>query len=44
MEILEILRYLVKSGGSDLHLKAGLSPVVRVKGDLMDSNFQPLSA
>jgi twitching motility protein PilT len=43
MAIAEYLRHLVESGGSDLHLKVGLPPVVRVDGVLGHTPFQPLT-
>ncbi|HEX9892228.1 MAG TPA: ATPase, T2SS/T4P/T4SS family, partial [Actinomycetota bacterium] len=43
MPIADYLRYMVEAGASDLHLKVGLPPVVRVDGDLMHSPFQPLT-
>jgi twitching motility protein PilT len=42
MAIAEFLRYLVESGGSDLHLKVGLPPVVRIDGVLSHTPFAPL--
>jgi twitching motility protein PilT len=43
MAIAAYLRHLVESGGSDLHLKVGLPPVVRVDGVLGHTPFQPLT-
>jgi twitching motility protein PilT len=37
------LRYMVEAGASDLHLKAGLPPVVRIDGVLQHAPFDPLS-
>ncbi len=34
MEIRELLQYVVKCGASDLHLSAGVPPMVRVNGEL----------
>jgi twitching motility protein PilT len=42
MAIGEYLRYLVETGGSDVHLKVGLPPVVRIDGVLSHSPFPPL--
>jgi twitching motility protein PilT len=38
----EALEELVRRGGSDLHLKVGRPPVVRVNGDLQDTRLQVL--
>ncbi|HVM11158.1 MAG TPA: PilT/PilU family type 4a pilus ATPase [Actinomycetota bacterium] len=43
MPIVDYLRYMVEAGASDLHLKVGLPPVVRVDGVLMHSPFPPLT-
>ena len=43
MPIADYLRYMVEAGASDLHIKVGLPPVVRVDGDLMHSPFPPLT-
>lgn len=39
MNIKNILEQMIKKGGSDLHLKAGLQPVVRIDGKLMHLDF-----
>ncbi len=44
MDIAPLLRHMVEMGASDLHLKAGLPPVVRVDGDLHRTQFAPLTA
>jgi twitching motility protein PilT len=44
MDVTELLRYAVEMGASDLHLKAGNVPFVRVDGDLRPSTFPALSA
>jgi twitching motility protein PilT len=38
------LKHLVEAGGSDLHLKVGHSPVIRVHGDLQELKGKKLSA
>jgi twitching motility protein PilT len=43
-ELSTYLQKLVKAGGSDLHLKVGHPPMVRVHGDLKKSGSQALSA
>ncbi len=44
MDVTELLRYTVEMGGSDLHLKAGNVPFVRVDGDLDPTPFPALSS
>lgn len=43
VEIQEILQLVVDKGASDLHLKVGLSPIIRVSGKLAPSEFDALS-
>jgi twitching motility protein PilT len=43
MDINELLRYAVEMGASDLHLKAGNVPFVRVDGELQPSTFPALT-
>ncbi|MBY0356723.1 MAG: type IV pilus twitching motility protein PilT [Candidatus Obscuribacterales bacterium] len=43
VEIQEILQLVVDKGASDLHLKVGLSPIIRTSGVLMPSEFEALS-
>jgi twitching motility protein PilT len=43
MDVAELLRYTVEMGASDLHLKAGNVPFIRVDGDLRPSTFPALS-
>jgi twitching motility protein PilT len=40
MNIKKILEMMIAQGGSDLHLKAGLQPVIRVDGKLKHLDFQ----
>jgi twitching motility protein PilT len=40
----ELLRWTVEQRGSDLHLKVGSAPHVRVDGHLMPTPFEPVSA
>ena len=42
MGLAEFLRYMVEAGGSDLHLKAGEPPVIRVDGLLHRTSYAPL--
>ncbi len=42
MDIAELLAFAVKNKASDLHLSAGLPPMVRVDGDLRRLNLPPL--
>ncbi|HKN80676.1 MAG TPA: twitching motility protein PilT, partial [Actinomycetota bacterium] len=44
MEITELLRHAVEVGASDLHLKAGNVPFVRVDGELSPTAFGAMSA
>jgi Tfp pilus assembly pilus retraction ATPase PilT len=39
VEITELLRHAVEVGASDLHLKAGNVPFVRVDGELSPTEF-----
>jgi twitching motility protein PilT len=43
MDVSDLLRYAVEMGASDLHLKAGNVPFVRVDGDLQPSPYPALS-
>lgn len=42
MDISELLAFSVKSKASDLHLSAGLPPMIRVDGDVRRINLPPL--
>jgi len=42
MDITELLNFSVKNGASDLHISAGLPPMVRVDGDLRKLNVPAL--
>jgi len=42
MDITELLAFSVKNGASDLHLSAGLPPMIRVDGDVRRVNIPPL--
>jgi twitching motility protein PilT len=44
MDVTELLRYTVEVGGSDLHVKAGNVPFVRVDGELEPTTFPALSS
>ena len=44
MDVSELLRHMVEVGASDLHLKAGNVPFVRIDGELRPTTFPPLSA
>jgi twitching motility protein PilT len=39
----ELLELLVKRGGSDLHITAGSPPKIRLHGDLIDTEYEPLN-
>ena len=42
MDITQLLAFGVKNGASDLHLSAGLPPMIRVDGDIRRINVEPL--
>ncbi|MDR0529596.1 MAG: type IV pilus twitching motility protein PilT [Zoogloeaceae bacterium] len=42
MDITELLAFSVKNNASDLHLSAGLPPMIRVHGDVRKINLPPL--
>lgn len=42
IDITELLKFGVQNGASDLHLSAGLPPMMRVHGDVKQLNFPPL--
>jgi twitching motility protein PilT len=42
MDISELLAFSVKNGASDLHLSAGLPPMIRVHGDVRRINLPPM--
>ncbi len=44
MDINELLRFTVERGASDLHLKVGNVPFIRVDGGLQPTQFDPLAA
>ncbi len=43
MDITELLAFCAKNDASDLHLSAGLPPMIRVDGDIRRVNVPPLS-
>ena len=40
MDITEMLAFCVKQKASDLHLSAGLPPIIRVNGDVRRIDFR----
>ena len=42
MDIAQLLAFTVKNGASDLHLSAGLPPMIRVDGDVRRVNVDPM--
>src|SRR6267142_4120053 len=42
MDIAELLAFAVKNRASDLHLSAGLPPLIRVHGDMRRINLPPM--
>lgn len=43
MKIEELLRVLIEKGGSDLHLKVGRPPLIRIRGELLPSDYPVIS-
>ncbi len=43
MEIAELLRFMAEQGASDLQVKVGSPPLLRVNGDLYPSKFPPIA-
>jgi len=43
MDVRELLRFTVEQGASDLHLKSGNVPFIRVDGDLQPTSFPKLA-
>ena len=44
MQITDLLAFGVKNKASDLHLSAGMSPMIRVHGDIRRINLPEMSA
>ena len=42
MDISELLRFALESGGSDLHMSAGEPPVIRIHGEMTKVDMPPL--
>lgn len=42
MDITELLAFSVKQGSSDLHLSAGMPPMIRIDGDMRRVNLPPM--
>jgi twitching motility protein PilT len=42
MDITELLAFSAKEGASDLHISAGLPPIIRMDGDMRRINFPPM--
>nr|MBP9033991.1 twitching motility protein PilT [Pseudomonadales bacterium] len=42
MDITELLAFAAKQRASDLHLSAGLPPMIRVDGDVRRINLPPM--
>ncbi len=40
MDVNEILQLMIKKGISDIHFKAGVSPMVRINGELVSTKFE----
>ncbi len=44
LALTELLRIMIESGGTDLHITAGAPPTIRVNGQLVRLNYPPLTA
>jgi twitching motility protein PilT len=44
MELQELFKFAVQHNASDLHLTANMPPIIRVNGNLVKLNIQPLSS
>jgi twitching motility protein PilT len=42
MDITELLAFSAKEGASDLHISAGLPPIIRIDGDVRRTNLPPM--
>ena len=42
VDVAQLLSFTVKNNASDLHLSAGLPPMIRVDGDVRRINLPPL--
>ena len=42
MDITELLAFSAKEGASDLHISAGLPPIIRIDGDVRRINLPPM--
>src|SRR3984957_11407020 len=42
-EVNKLFRWVMKEQGSDLHLKVGQPPMMRLRGDIKRSNARPLT-
>ena len=42
MNIQELLNFSVQQGASDLHVTAGMPPLIRVDGDIRRINVDPM--
>ena len=43
MDLTELLAFSVKEGASDLHISAGLPPIIRIDGDVRRINLPPMN-
>ena len=44
MDLSELLAFAVKNGASDIHISAGLPPLIRIDGDIRRIKVDPLSS
>lgn len=42
-KLIDMLRYTINEGASDLHISAGISPFIRVNGQMSPTDYSPLS-
>ncbi|MDP6417307.1 MAG: hypothetical protein QGG54_20070, partial [Gammaproteobacteria bacterium] len=42
MDLSELLAFAVKNGASDIHISAGLPPLIRIDGDIRRIKVDPL--
>ena len=44
MDLTELLGFAVKNGASDIHIAAGLPPLIRIDGEIRRTKIDPLDA
>lgn len=43
MELLDLLKLAIQKNASDLHIIAGVPPILRVYGEIIVTNVEPLT-